>query len=121
MQYDKNTFKVGNNVIVLNNNTLIRSRKWETYIGEVVRIGRTYMYIRLEGGYEIKIEIATGRGENDRYCVFPNRNAYADFYNTYTLRQQIKKAFTSKYKDLTVEQLYAMAELLGMQYERVDV
>lgn len=119
MQYDKNTFKVGNNAIVLNNNILIRSRKWETYIGEVIRIGRTYMYIKLEGGYEIKVELSTGRGENDRYYVFPNRNAYADFFNTYQLRQQVKKSFNSKYKDLSPEQLYVLADMFGVDYERV--
>lgn len=116
MVYGKTTFEVGKKVTVLNYEDLTRRRTWKTYEGEVVKIGRAYVHVMLPGQWLLKFEFETGLCDG-RYMVFPSRNDYIDFHNTYLLRQKVQRAWNKQYKTLPVKDLLKIAEVLHVEYE----
>ena len=123
MAYTKNDYHVGQHVIVLNLNKLKgRQIEWVTYTAEVVKIGRTFMYAQLPGPWELQFDMETGlEAKNQRYKVFLTMNDYIDFHNTYILRPIVKRALGRQLRTMNVEQLIAIAQILGVEYEGVMI
>lgn len=123
MAYTKNDYHVGQQVIVLNLNKLKgRQIEWVTYTAEVVKIGRTFMYAQLPGPWELQFDMETGlEAKNQRYKVFLTMNDYIDFHNTYILRPIVKRALGRQLRTMNVDQLIAIAQILGVEYEGVMI
>lgn len=118
MTYDKNTFVVGGKVIVLNYEDLTRRHKWTWYDAVVTKVGRAYVHVILAGDWNLKFSLETGMCDG-RYIVFPNRNAYIDYHNTYSLRPIVRRELDKQYKTLSFDKLTQIAEVLEIDWKKV--
>ena len=119
--YKKTDFKVGQEVVLGRRQMGNYENKSLRYVTDTVqKIGRKYITTRL-GKFEIDDGWIYEVG-NDGFDLFKNMEDYKVNEICDSIMNDIKRRIDSSYRseNFTPEQVYAMAEILGIEYKGED-